>query len=91
VACGDPGKGDSIIFTESTIKEYGFTLLDVSAGPSYVVTGAKTSITLFDGTDCYKNGEFDTDAAAMITIKAGYKQDLSKLPLHNHKQVYLSL
>jgi hypothetical protein len=81
VACGK--EGQTSYFTQAVIASYpgGLkTLKDYSLGTSYVTTGAKTTITLFDGIDCYK--DYDNK----LTIGPGENVDLLKVELSGPDQ-----
>jgi len=81
VACGKPGQ--TSYFTQAVIAAYpgGLkTLKDYSLGTSYVTTGASTTITLFDGIDCYK--DYDNK----LTIGPGQNVDLLKVELSGPDQ-----
>jgi len=74
VACGNPQHEKQSQFPQSVVEKYGYDLKTFSKGISYVVTGSKCSIKLFDGTECEK------DSLNSVTFSGGTKADLTKVP-----------
>jgi len=82
LACGDPShESGTILFTQATIKGLvDYSLKDFGDGVSYIVTGSKASITIFDGGNCFK--DYDN----MATIAPNKKVDLESIPLKGKDQ-----